>query len=273
MDLNTVKHIQRPATIDAIGPWREGHAWLAGGTWLFSDPQIGIDTLIDLETLRWPSLIGRDDGLEIGATCRIVDLERFPDGAPAEWPAASLIRQCCRALLMSFKVYNEATVGGNIVLSLPAGAMISLTTALEAVYTLWPRKGPPREVAALDFVRGEQQNILEPGEILRSIFVPARALRKAFAMRQATLSKIARSTVLVIGTRCPASGEFLLTVSASTNRPVQLAFASVPSAAALRAAIDEIPIGMYFADPHSTPAYRRHVTYHFAEEIRAELLV
>jgi hypothetical protein len=36
---------------------REGYAWLAGGTWLFSTPQIATHTLIDLETLRWPAIV------------------------------------------------------------------------------------------------------------------------------------------------------------------------------------------------------------------------
>ena len=44
-------------------------------------------------------------------------------------------------------------------MSLPAGAMISLTASLEATYTLWPRDGKPRKVAALDFVTGNHQNV------------------------------------------------------------------------------------------------------------------
>lgn len=272
MDLNTIKHVERPADLADLGPWRAGQAWLAGGTWLFSEPQIGVDTLIDLETLRWPSLTISEAGLEIGATCKIVELESFPDRAPAAWIAAPLIRQCCRALLMSFKIYHEASVGGNLVMSLPAGAMISLTTALEGVCTLWPREDAPREVPAIDFVTGEHRNVLAPGEILRSIFLPAHALKKRFAMRQSTLSKIARSTSLLAGTVCPEHGEFLLTITASTERPFQLAFDAVPSREELRAAIDAaIPAEKYYADPHSTPAYRRHLTYHYAEEIRAEL--
>ncbi len=104
--------------------WHEGYACLAGGTWLFSTPQIATHTLIDLETLRWPALTLSADGLEIAATCTIAELEQFQ--APANWTAAPLLKLCCHALLMSFKIYNAATVGGNICMSLPAGAMISL---------------------------------------------------------------------------------------------------------------------------------------------------
>jgi CO/xanthine dehydrogenase FAD-binding subunit len=57
--------------------------------------------------------------------------------------------------------------------------MISLTTALEGVCTLWPRSGKPREVPMIEFVTGNHANVLAPGELLRSIHLPATALKKA----------------------------------------------------------------------------------------------
>src|SRR5829696_1076876 len=157
MDLNTIREVKRPTSPDDLTDWLQGYAGLAGGTWLFSEPQLAVDTLIDLETLNWRSLEATSEGLEIAATCRIGELEHFL--SPAGWTAAPLLRECCHALLMSFKIYNEATVGGNICMSLPAGAMVSLTTALEATYTLWPRGGAARKVAAIEFVTGNHSNI------------------------------------------------------------------------------------------------------------------
>ena len=49
MDLNTITEVRRPASADAITKWENGFAWLAGGTWLFSEPQITTHTLIDLD--------------------------------------------------------------------------------------------------------------------------------------------------------------------------------------------------------------------------------
>jgi CO/xanthine dehydrogenase FAD-binding subunit len=270
MDLNTINQVKRPASADEIPEWRNGCAWLAGGTWLFSEPQLALDTLIDLETLSWRSLEASRTGLGLAATCRIAELERFI--APDEWIAAPLLRECCQALLMSFKIANVATVGGNICMSLPAGAMISLTVALEATFTLWPRQGRPREVTAIDFVTGNNANVLAPGELLRSILIPASALSKRFAFRRASLTRFGRSAALLIGTRDDAVGDLLLTVTAATPRPVQLRFEQAPTAGALRRAIDErIPDDGYFDDVHGTPAYKRHLTHHFAEQIRAEL--
>jgi CO/xanthine dehydrogenase FAD-binding subunit len=182
-----------------------------------------------------------------------------------------LVRECCNALLASFKIWNAATVGGNICLSLPAGAMTSLVVALEGTLTLWPRCGPPRSVPALDFIRGNHQNVLEPGELLRSIQLPAAALSKRYAIRRASLVKLGRSAALLIGTR-GIDSKLLITVTAATRRPVQLAFLGIPLAGELRHAIDvAIPDDGYFDDVNGRPEYRRHLTYYFAEQIRVEL--
>jgi CO/xanthine dehydrogenase FAD-binding subunit len=272
MDLNTITEVRRPADLDAITEWDKGYAWLAGGTWLFSEPQIDTHTLIDLESLKWPSLTPSKDGLEIAATCRVVELDRFVDKAPADWKAASLLCECCRSFLASFKIWNEATVGGNICMSLPAGPMTSLTSALEGVCTLWPRRGKPREVNVVDFVTGNHANVLAPGELLRSIRLPASALRKTYAFRRFTLTHLGRSEVLLIGTKCPEEKTFLLTITAATLRPIQLRFEGTPSADHVRRTIDEaVPIELYLDDTHGSPAHRRHLTYYFAEQIRQQL--
>src|SRR6266403_2658478 len=258
MDLNTITEIRRPADSGAIKEWKKGYAWLAGGTWLFSEPQSDTHMLIDLESLKWPALKRSENGLEIAATCKVVELDQFVEKAPAEWLAAPLLRECCRSFLASFKIWNEATVSGNICMSLPAGPMISLTAALEGVCTLWPRSGEPRRVAVVDFVTGNHRNILAPGELMRSLFLPAHALRKKFAFRRFTLTHLGRSEALLIGTRCPVHGEFLLTITAATVRPVQLRFEGMPAAGELKRAIDAVPLSAYLDDVHGSPAHRQH---------------
>jgi CO/xanthine dehydrogenase FAD-binding subunit len=270
MNLNTITEVRRPAAADEIDHWRDGYAWLAGGTWLFSEPQLPTDTLIDLHRLGWRALRKVPDGLEISATCTIADLYHF--APPPRWTAAGLFRECSNALLASFKIWNAATVGGNICMSLPAGAMISLTAALEASYTLWPRDGLARNVAAVDFVTGNHANVLQPGELLRSIRLPATALTKRYAMRRASLTRFGRSAALIIGTQDRAERDLLLTITAATPRPVQLRFQGIPTARELRDTIDEgISSDGFFDDVHGSAAYKRHLTHHFSEEIRREL--
>jgi len=270
MDLPTITDIQRPADPNEIAGWKPGAAWLAGGTWLFSEPQPSLDTLIDIETFGWPAIEIDEAGIRIAATCRVIELDRVP--VREEWPAMQLFRQCCRSFLASFKIWNEATVGGNIVMSLPAGPMISLTVALEGICELWPREGDKRELPMAEFVTGLHANQLQPGELLRAIHLPAAALRKRHAFRRFSLTHLGRSEALLIGTRCPDTGRILLTVTAATIRPVQIAFESVPDDHTLATAIDAaIPDDLYLDDVHGSPPHRKHLTHRFAHQIITEL--
>lgn len=271
MNLNTITEVRRVSgSGDEDLDWQEGDSWLAGGTWLFSEPQPHLRRLLDLQGFEWEPLVVGEEGLQISSTCTIAQLEALK--APPEWTAAPLIQQCCRAFLASFKVWNTATVGGNICMSLPAGPMISLTVALEGIYTIRLRDGGERRVAAEKFVTGDHQNILQPGDLLLSIDLPIAALRKQTCFRRMSLTHLGRSTALLIGTLSPQDGAFMLTVSASTVRPIRLSFDQVPDARSLRERLREtIADSMYHDDVHGAPDYRKHLTFHFGEEIRREL--
>ncbi len=270
MDLNTITEVARPRQRTDLPAWRDGDAWLAGGTWLFSEPQTSVSRLIDIADLGWPALQISERGLYIAATCKIAELDGMT--FPANWMAAPLFNQCCRSFLASFKIWNAATVGGNICMALPAGPMISLTAALGGVCTIWMRDGKERRITVLDFVLGPQRNALAPGELLRLIHLPLSALRQRTAFRQISLSPLGRSAALLIGTLSPDSGDFALTITASTPRPIHLTFPDLPSGALLRETIEQtIPQALYYSDIHGTPAWRQHITLHFAEEIRSEL--
>jgi hypothetical protein len=123
-----------------------------------------------------------------------------------------------------------------------------------------------------EFVIGNHANVLAPGELLRSIYLPATALKKTFAFRRFTLTHLGRSEVLLIGTRSAGEQSFLLTITAATLRPIQLRFEKAPSANEVRVAIDKtVPFELYLDDTHGSPAHRQHLTYYFAEQIRQEL--
>src|SRR6202034_3923202 len=172
VDLNAVTGY---APAPAAG-WRDGCVWLAGGPWLFSQPQPRLRRLLDLHAFGWPPLTETEDGLSIAATCTLAQLARWRPARPSRAPAAELARQCCDALLGSFKVQNVATVGGNICLSLPAGPMTSLTASLDGVATLAAPGGGTRRVPVAEFVTGEGVNTLAAGELLTHVDVAAHAL-------------------------------------------------------------------------------------------------
>jgi len=249
-----------------LGGWRTGDAWLAGGTWLFSEPQPEVSRLLDLHAFGWPALQAGPDGLEIAATCTLAELARLR--AP-QWPAAPLIGQCCAALLGSFKVWNVATVGGNMCLALPAGPMISLTSALDGHCEIWGPYHRVRRIPAAKFVTGPGCSVLHPGELLRSVHLPARALADTTAFRQLSLSPLGRSAAVVIGRRA-ADGSLVITVTASTTRPVQLRFAEFPGRADLRGALASAE-PQWHDDVHGLPAWREAITRQLALEVLDEL--
>jgi CO/xanthine dehydrogenase FAD-binding subunit len=270
MDLNTIAEVARPRARADLPVWTAGDAFLAGGTWLFSEPQAHLRRLIDLTDLRWPALTIHKNGLTIAATCTVAQLDAL--ACPPDWLSASLINQCCRAFLASFKIWKTATVGGNLCMSLPAGPMISLTSALDGVCTIWQADGGERKIAVSDFVTGDQQNVLAPGDLLRQIDIPLAALKRRSAFRQISLTPIGRSAALLIGS-VANDGAFLLTITASTKRPVRLSFDRIPEQDALRETIQQaIPEVLYHDDVHGNPLWRKHMTLRLAEEIRSELL-
>jgi CO/xanthine dehydrogenase FAD-binding subunit len=269
MDLNTVTEVAQPQAREQLPVWTAGDAWLAGGTWLFSEPQVHLTRLVDLAALKWPALTIGETGLAIAATCTVAQLDAL--AAPPEWLAAPLINQWCRAFLASFKIWKTATVGGNLCMSLPAGPMIALTAALDGVCTVWKAGGGEAKISAVDFVTGNQRNVLASGDLLRQIELPLTALKRRSAFRQISLTPVGRSAALLIGS-LNSDGALALTVTASTIRPVQLSFAAIPSASELREALlHRIPDGIYHDDVHGKPAWRKQMTLRLAEEIRGEL--
>jgi CO/xanthine dehydrogenase FAD-binding subunit len=268
MDLNTITEVAHPRTRAQLPVWTAGDAWLAGGTWLFSEPQVHLTRLIDLTDFKWPALTVGDSELTIAATCTVAQLDAF--ACPPEWLAAPLISQCCRAYLASFKIWKTATVGGNLCMSLPAGPMISLTSALDGTCTIWKADGSEQRVSVTDFVIGDQRNVLAPGDLLRQIDIPLAALKRRSAFRQISLTPVGRSAALLIGTISDEG--VVLTVTASTIRPLRLSFTNIPQSDALREALlHHIPDALYHNDLHGKPAWRKHMTLRLAEEIRAEL--
>lgn len=266
MDLHGIEDVIETPDRGSLADIRPGDAWLGGGTWLFSEPQPTLTRLIDLGGFGWAPLATDAEGLTIAATCTIAAFERWC--APADWRAAALVPLCCRALLGSFKVWNRATVGGNICLALPAGPMTALAAALDGTCLLWSATAE-RTVPAVDFVTGDRRTALRPGELLREIRIPATALRRRAAFRQISLTPQGRSGALLIGT-LDADGAFCLTVTGSTVRPFAFRYRALPGRDALLTALAALPGDAIFDDVHGRPAWRRAVTAHLAGEILDE---
>ena len=270
MDQGTVREFVRPRGADPTQEWTEGAAYLAGGTFLFSTPLPDMHRLVDLTTLGWPSLTVSPDGLEIAATCRVTELFHFVP--PAEWRAGPFLREAVDSFLAGFKIWNTATVGGNICTSLPASPMTTMAAALDATLEIWAPGGGRRTMKTADFILDNHANALAPGELLRSIMLPTASLMRRYSYQRFTLTKHGRSSEFLVGTSDPDRGDFELTITAATRRPFVIPFTALPSSADLRAAIDStVADADYFDDPNGSPAHRKHMTYYLAELIRTDL--
>lgn len=265
MDLNTVEVIDTPRHRDELWPLGPGDAVLAGGTWLFSEPQPHLTRLVDLSGLGWPAVTRTGDGVELAATCTVAEVSRLSRalGVP-------LLHQCCTALLASFKIWHAATVGGNLCLSFPAGAMISMMSALSGTVTVWRADGSEYRCPVDAFVTGESANVLAAGDVVRSVFLPDHALRARTAYRKLAPTPLGRSAVVVIG-RHDADGRFTLSVTAATVRPYTFAFSALPGPGEIRAAHAQIPDDAWTDDAHGDPDWRRAMTLLLADQVLSEL--
>lgn len=272
MDLNTVTSY-RFATTRADLALAPGEKVLGGGTWLFSEPQPTVTGLVDLSRMGWPDLEVSDAGLRISATCTIAALVAFAEGrsfvaAPRDWVAASVFPVAANALLASFKIWNTATVGGNVCQSFCAGSMISLSAALDGEAVIWTPDGGERRQSVTSLMTGNGTNSLGFGEVLRAVDLPVHALRSRVLMRKIALAELGRSGAVATARR-DADGTAVFSVTAATLTPTVLRFATLPDEDTLAAAIADAP--GYYSDPLGSADWRRGVSIVLAEQLRSEL--
>jgi xanthine dehydrogenase FAD-binding subunit len=244
----------------------DGERILGGGTWLFSEPQRDLTGLVDLSTMGWPSHEYRDGGLRIAATCTIAELTRI--GMRPGWRAAPLFQQCPNALLASFKIWNTATVGGNICQSFSAAALASLCVALDGVALVWTPEGGEYRIPVEQLLTGNGTNSLARGEVLRAVDLPGHALRARTGFRKIALATLGRSGAVLTG-RVDEGGAAVFGITAATLRPTVLRYPGLPTAATLRRDVDAAD--GYYTDPLGVADWRRAVSGVLLEEIRREL--
>lgn len=271
MDIDTVTSYRRARTRAdlALAP---GETFLAGGTWLMSEPQPDTTGFVDLTTLGWPDLEVTREGLRIGATCTIARLVAWAQGRatdaappPREWTALSIVPDAANALLASFKIWNTATVGGNVCRSFAAGAMVSLAAGLDGIAVIWTPGGGERSIPVSELMTGDATNSLARGEVLRAVELPSHALASRAALRKIALAEHGRSGAVVTG-RVDRDGAAVFGVTAATLTPVVLRYAGVPAREELARDVADAP--GYYTDPLGAADWRRAVAGVLAEQIR-----
>ncbi len=257
MDLHSVETYLRPTDLEEVRNWQAGWAWLAGGTWVFSEPQPQIKALVDMQGLGWSELDVTPEGLTIGATCVMSRLLQF--SYPKRWTAVEALQSAVHELA-SFKVQNVATVAGNLCLALPASTFAPAMVALGASYEILPFEGAPYRVSALDFQTGAKQTILKPGEVLRRIWIPLAFLEWRVNYRRICVATAGLAVSIVVVAYNPKTSQVRFGIGACVPAPRLIEFAHVPSTTELASSLNaKIPL-TDFLDDETSAVYRSHLT-------------
>lgn len=244
----------------------ESERFVAGGTWVFSEPTPDVMGLVDLSRLGWPPIEATDSGISIAATCTIADLVAWADASP--WRAAPLFGRCASALLASWKIHAIATVGGNVARAYAAASMVSLLVALDAQAVIWTPDGRERLADVADLVLGNGVSALGHGEVLRSFEVPERALRARTGFARIALAELGRSGAVVTGRR-DEDGTTVVVVTAATLTPQRLRYTGPPDAATVRG--DVLALTDFYTDPLGSADWRRAVAAELAVRVLDEV--
>jgi len=146
---------------------------LAGGTDLIDHVRTGRltpDLIIDVKKLMELNVLdAADSGLRLGAAvpCYLIY------GNETICSQYSALTDSCK-IIGGIQTQSRASVGGNLCNSGPAADSIPSLIALNAVCKITGPDGT-REVPVAEFCTGPSQNVLQPGELLVEINIPAPA--------------------------------------------------------------------------------------------------
>lgn len=149
---------------------------LAGGTDLITQMKEGrrqVDLVVDLKRIPALNLLEftPQRGLRIGAAVPCVRLQESPE-VRRHYP---VLAEVC-SLIGSYQIQNRASLGGNLCNSSPSADGVPALIALGATALIAGPTGE-RTVRVDEFCTGPGRNVLQPGEILVQLQVPAPAAR------------------------------------------------------------------------------------------------
>jgi carbon-monoxide dehydrogenase medium subunit len=249
--LRTVEYARPASVADALAilVQHDGARALAGGQTLINvmkaraaSPDVLVD-LAALEELKGIEL-GGDGTLTIGAMATYTDIM-----SSAEARARPILGEVC-AQIADVQVRNRGTIGGNVCANDPTNHLPPVMCAVGATMTIASESGE-RTVPASEFFLGVYLTAVGPGELLRSISIPA-GKHDGFA-------------AVTLG----AEGTCIANAAASVNGSLRVALGCVdaipvvvepasPDEDAVRAAVRRAGLQPP-ADVHASSAYRAHL--------------
>ncbi len=264
---------EAPSTIEqAVGllaAERDGARALCGGTDLLIQMRMGVRTpsrLVDIKGIPDLRRISFDakSGLKLGGAVPCIEVFENPlmgKHYPGLTEAAHLIG--------STQIQSRASVGGNLCNGSPAADSVPALIALRAVAHVVGPKGT-RDVAVENFVTAPGQTVLQPGELLVELRVPAPAPHSAdcylrlIPRNEMDIAVVGvGSAVTMDGNRCVAArialGAVGPTQILATKAAESLVGKKLDAAAIENAAKLAIEASKPIDDMRGTAEYRRHI--------------
>jgi len=152
---------------------------LAGGTDIIDqlkNNRRNADLVVDLKRVpELKALESNGTGLRIGSAVSCTDVNKYT-GESGAYPALTESTE----LVGSVHIQNRASVGGNVCNAAPSADTIPSLLIHEAVAHTASASGE-REIPLIDFFAGPGQTVLEKGEILKELVLPAPSANTASA--------------------------------------------------------------------------------------------
>ncbi len=171
--------------VEAFAKAQGKAVYLAGATDVFADSSAA-DTFIDITEVGLNYITEQGDHICIGAGTTFSDIIASP-----------LMQEKCRVLFDAAKVLadrtirNVATFAGNLASALPSGDAIPTVYVADADIILLSCSGE-RSVKGQDFFTGPRTTVLQEGELIKEIRVPACCAAQSTGT---AFEKIARNSV------------------------------------------------------------------------------
>ena len=158
------------AALDLLAEHGDEARPLAGGQSLLPFMklvQMGPSVLVDISGLQ-----GLDGVHQEGDALRIGALTRHAQIARAEWPQHLAVLGDAARVIADVQIRNRGTVGGSLAYADPAGDWAPALLALGGSVQL-RSKGSERSIPLDELFVGENETVIEPGEMLCEVHAPS----------------------------------------------------------------------------------------------------
>ncbi|HZD66540.1 MAG TPA: xanthine dehydrogenase family protein subunit M [Acidimicrobiales bacterium] len=221
----------QPTTLEgalgALGDLGEEARPLAGGQSLMvllHEGLVAPTTLVGLSRVAGLADIGAaDGGLRIGAMATHSQVLAHPE-IRARWPLLAAAEEA----VSTVQIRNQGTLCGNLAHAYPSADPPAALMALDAVVEVASASGA-RQVAVEDLFTGPLTTVLDPGELITAVRLPApppgdRSAYRKYALRPLDFPIVGAAVRVVIdgGGTCR---QVRIAVNGGSNRPIRLSTA------------------------------------------------